>query len=319
MKASEIEKQYYGEEVTITTKDKWSCVYKIANETGDIILTRYEVFPGVALIYNDVHAEHVEVQETNRINHIFEINHCREGRIEFETASGELLYIKKGDMATNTKAGVKNSSFFPISHYHGVTIEIDFGHIEREFPEVMKMMQIDLEVIKEKFYKKDKCYIFRENAQFEHLFAELYCVPDSIKAKYYKIKVIEILLLMSVLDVSKEKVENQYYNKSQVVKVKQIRNYLVSHLDSKMTVEQLANQFGVSQTYLKKTFKVIYGMTPYAYIKEYRMRRAAEMLRQTDDEILTIAGKVGYDNASKFSKRFKEIIGISPSEYRKCV
>lgn len=319
MKVSEIEQQYYGKGVSITFKDKVSCIYKIKNETGDIVLTRYEIFPGIALIYNDVHAEYVEVQETNRIDHIFEINHCREGRIEFEMASGELAYIKKGDLATSTKAGVKNSSFFPISHYHGVTIEINFELVERELPNIMKEINIDFEMIKQKFYRHDLCYVFRENERFEHLFAELYCVPDEIRERYYKIKVIEILLFMSVLDVTKEKIENRYFNKSQVIKVKEIRDYLVSHLDKKMTIEEMAEQFNISQTYLKKTFKEIYGVTPYAYIKEYRMRRAAEMLRNSNEEILLIAGKVGYDNASKFSKRFKEIIGISPSEYRKCV
>lgn len=65
-----------------------------------------------------------------------EINHCREGRIEFESLEGEFLYIKKGDMVVNIKTGVKEYSYFSESHYSGVTIEIDFAVIETN-PNVM--------------------------------------------------------------------------------------------------------------------------------------------------------------------------------------
>ena len=57
----------------------------------------------------------------------------------------------------------------------------------------------------------------------------------------------------------------------------------------------------------------------YAYLKEKRIQKAAELLRETNHEIGKIAGMVGYDNASKFSNSFKSIMGINPSEYKKSV
>jgi len=47
------------------------------------------------------------------------------------------------------------------------------------------------------------------------------------------------------------------------------------------------------------------------------MHAAALMLRKTKDNITTIAGRVGYNNPSKFAAAFKELIGMSPGKYRK--
>ena len=131
MTVQEWEKDFYGNNVTITTRDNECVIYRIRDDSGDSVLTRFEVYPGIALIYNDVHTDYISIKELVGYENILEINHCREGRIEFESSEGECLYVKKGDMAINMKAGVKSYSYFPQSHYHGVTIEIDFDKIEK--------------------------------------------------------------------------------------------------------------------------------------------------------------------------------------------
>ena len=123
MTVQEWEKDFYGNNVTITTRDNECVIYRIRDDSGDSVLTRFEVYPGIALIYNDVHTDYISIKELVGYENILEINHCREGRIEFESSEGECLYVKKGDMAINMKAGVKSYSYFPQSHYHGVTIE----------------------------------------------------------------------------------------------------------------------------------------------------------------------------------------------------
>lgn len=319
MIASEREKQFYGKQVIVASREDDCSIFRLEDDTGCAILTRYEVFPGITLVYNDVHMQEISIEETDKFHQIFEINHCREGRIEFETRTGEYIYIKKGDMAINTKAGLKSYSYFPISHYHGVTIEIDLLAVREGMPEIMKDIKISLSDIKDRFCTIDQCFVFRKKDQFEHLFSELYCVPEKIRKKYYKIKIIEILLFLSVVDAEHECIQNKYYNKNQVALTKEIRNYMVMHLDEKITIDQLAQQYHISATNLKKHFREVYGNSVYAYLKEYRMRTAAELLRNTDMEISQIAGMTGYDNASKFAKSFKSIIGINPNEYRKGV
>ena len=273
MTVQEWEKDFYGNNVTITTRDNECVIYRIRDDSGDSVLTRFEVYPGTALIYNDVHTDYISIKELVGYENILEINHCREGRIEFESSEGECLYVKKGDMAINMKAGVKSYSYFPQSHYHGVTIEIDFDKIEKNQNMIMKEMQLS---------------------------------P-------------KILLFLFALDTTKEKIENRYFNKNLVAKVKEIHQYMLNHIDEKLTIACLADKHQISATNLKKYFKEIYGLSIYAYLKEKRIQKAAELLRETNHEIGKIAGMVGYDNASKFSNSFKSIMGINPSEYKKSV
>ncbi len=94
---------------------------------------------------------------------------------------------------------------------------------------------------------------------------------------------------------------------------------MLYHIDEKLTIACLADKHQISATNLKKYFKEIYGLSIYAYLKEKRIQKAAELLRETNHEIGKIAGMVGYDNASKFSNSFKSIMGINPSEYKKSV
>ena len=67
---------------------------------------------------------------------------------------------------------------------------------------------------------------------------------------------------------------------------------------------------------MKKCFKGVYGQSIYAYIREYRMRVAAQKLIFSDDSILEIANSVGYENGSKFSAAFRSIVGLTPKEFR---
>lgn len=64
-------------------------------------------------------------------------------------------------------------------------------------------------------------------------------------------------------------------------------------------------------------FKQIYGDTPYAYIKKYKMNKAAFLIATTDLNISDIALSLGYLNASKFTEAFKDINGVLPKDYKK--
>ena len=145
------EQDFYGKNVMVTTKEDDCVIYRISDEVGEAVLTRYEVYPGIALVYNDVHTSQIAVGKSKDYHNILEINHCREGRIEFESANGEFLYVKKGDMAINTKSGVKEYSNFPQHHYHGVTIELDLELLKDQPAEFMTDMQLDIEKNEESF------------------------------------------------------------------------------------------------------------------------------------------------------------------------
>lgn len=145
---------------------------------------------------------------------------------------------------------------------------------------IMKEMQLSPKILQDKFCNHKQCIVLHEKQEFEHLFSEIYCVPEQIKKSYYKIKVMEILLFLFALDTTKEKIENRYFNKNLVAKVKEIHQYMLNHIDEKLTIACLADKHQISATNLKKYFKEIYGLSIYAYLKEKRIQKAAELLRK---------------------------------------
>ena len=64
-------------------------------------------------------------------------------------------------------------------------------------------------------------------------------------------------------------------------------------------------------------FKSVYGASLAAHIKQHRMERAAELLRETDMSVAEIAAAVGYESQGKFTAAFKNQFAALPTAYRK--
>ena len=73
----------------------------------------------------------------------------------------------------------------------------------------------------------------------------------------------------------------------------------------------------INTSSLKSLFKAVYGQPMAAYMKEYRIRIAMELLRQSDEPIAQIAAGIGYESAGKFTRAFPDVAHVLPSEYRK--
>ena len=96
-----------------------------------------------------------------------------------------------------------------------------------------------------------------------------------------------------------------------------MRDHLTMELDREITLEELSRTHGMCETQLKRDFKRVYGISPAAYRRAYRMEQAARILRDTDKSVTEVAMQVGYLNPSKFSHAFRAEIGVPPAEYRK--
>ena len=103
----------------------------------------------------------------------------------------------------------------------------------------------------------------------------------------------------------------------QVRAVHAVHAYLTQNLETRVTIEELSKQYLMNPTTLKQVFKSVYGTSLAAHMKEHRMGRAAQLLRETDESVAEIARAVGYESQSKFTAAFKEYFGALPKEYRK--
>lgn len=85
---------------------------------------------------------------------------------------------------------------------------------------------------------------------------------------------------------------------------------------NKVRVDDMARYIGINRSYLTNIFKKKTGMSPQQYLMQYKLKKARELLMDTDLPIQDIAMQVGYDNPLTFSKIFKNYYGESPRMYR---
>lgn len=305
----------YGMIQTVEHCESFS-IYRSQDSTGDCEVTVYPVFSGIELVYYDVHMQSCDINLAKGREMLI-ITHCQEGRIEFEYKNGEYLYLASGDLSIQKNTENIRHRYCPLSHYHGVSVAIDMNRVPRCFSCILDDVFVSPEELEMKFCSEKPYSIMRENISIEHIFSELYSVPENIRKGYHKVKVLELLLFLSGLEYKGESEERRYFSRSQVTAAKEAKKYLLSHLDEHITITELADMLGISSTSLKICFKGVYGDTINGYITNCKMQKAASLLKNTDKSVLEIAGIVGYNNGSKFAGAFRRVMNKSPNEYRK--
>ena len=91
---------------------------------------------------------------------------------------------------------------------------------------------------------------------------------------------------------------------------------VAEHLDdSNFNVPQMQEGLGMSKTQLHRKMKAVTDQSPGAFIRNYRLKRAAQILAQNGDNVTQVAYAVGFNNLSYFAKCFKELYHVTPSEF----
>nr|WP_321452292.1 AraC family transcriptional regulator [uncultured Carboxylicivirga sp.] len=93
-----------------------------------------------------------------------------------------------------------------------------------------------------------------------------------------------------------------------------IKEYLLSHLEDKINIDNIAEEFGLSLSKLKRDFKTLYDTTIYAFYTQAKMDEGYRRLRTGKYTVTEVGYDLGYQNASKFSLMFKKVKGINPKD-----
>ncbi|MDR0730669.1 MAG: AraC family transcriptional regulator [Treponema sp.] len=310
------EKVSLDESVRLIVENDRCAVYKVEDASGEGIMTCYPVFPGLIIVYNDFHIEHCHSQVRPRAD-LFCVDHCREGRIEWEMENGAYIYREAGILQFDTREKHGRNFNFPLRHYHGLTINFFIDEAQEYLSAGPEGFTIDLRALREKFCPGGWPQAMAADNILRFNFETLYNIQETIRTPLLRIKILELLLYLDALPAGNEFIKHPYFHKTQVDTIKAIERFMTARPENRYTLEELSARFKISASSMKRCFKGVYGSSVYAYMRAWRMNAAAVMLRQTDDSVITIAADLGYDNASKFSNAFKDVMGKTPSEYRK--
>lgn len=99
--------------------------------------------------------------------------------------------------------------------------------------------------------------------------------------------------------------------------IQQVLLDIHEHFETDVSLQQTADHFGIHPSQLSRMFKEVTGMNFIDYLIQFRMRKAADWLAQTQLPIKDIAERLRYSSVQNFSRVFKQVIGVPPGEYRK--
>ena len=93
--------------------------------------------------------------------------------------------------------------------------------------------------------------------------------------------------------------------------------YIHKNYSEHITLADIAQTVSVSKSSALNIFNKYLRISPVSYLINYRLKRAAKLLASTDSSIYSIASNTGFENVGYFCRSFKELFGVTPSEYRK--
>lgn len=105
-------------------------------------------------------------------------------------------------------------------------------------------------------------------------------------------------------------------NKTAIDKMRIVLKYVENNYPKKITIADIAEVAGFSESHFMRYFKETMGTSFIDYLKDYRLTMAARLLQSSDNAIIDIASDVGFDNISYFNRAFKAKYGVSPRNYR---
>lgn len=97
-----------------------------------------------------------------------------------------------------------------------------------------------------------------------------------------------------------------------------IKNYLEKNVLQPVGLTDIAEHFGYSHTYIIRIFREVFGTSPIEYLIQMKIQMAKELLRVCPEKsIRAIGEQMGYSSQYYFSRAFKQVVGVSPVEYRR--
>lgn len=98
--------------------------------------------------------------------------------------------------------------------------------------------------------------------------------------------------------------------------INKIITYLYTHLENHLTIKELSDDLHISEGYISTCFKKNMNMSVMNYFKKIKIDRSKTLLIDSDKSILEISTSLGFCDQCHFTKVFKKIVGITPTEFR---
>ncbi|MGC6175078.1 helix-turn-helix domain-containing protein [Lacrimispora sp. 38-1] len=277
--------------------------------------TQYEIFDGIWLVYHDLVLNRPELYPLERDGFI-QINYCISGRCELHYKKSKVFYIGAEDFIVALLKSKQYKHCFPLGNYIGISIITTKEKLDHFLQVIFPSTKMTSSKLLIKLEEHAGYFVLANHSEIKSIIQEINQSNQEFFREKAIVKFAELILLLMNSDMELQ-TNKKYYDKQMVNKVKHIKHEVTSNIELHVKIEEIAIQYQISAKAFSECFKEIYGKTYYAFVKEFRIKKAADLLQKEDYTIGDISIMVGYQNASKFSKAFCDVMGVTPIYYRK--
>lgn len=302
---------YYVDE----KKDSWHIVYK-----GKTKICVYRLFPGILLGYNQIETRELPMAPFTpffRSEIVMRVNFSLAGICEIRTKKGDYIYVKGGHVSISSDKAAKGFSY-PTGFYTGIELYIQDEALKK-LPDGFDPFGIDFGAIFSTYLRHQSTLSADMQNELAPLAQSLHALlkkesPDLSQLRLYSLLVLRMLTAGAVV-LNPEPIS--VLTPRQVECAKTACEILTNQISRRITIPEIATQLGIGESSLKNWFRIVYGKSISAYIRDLRIQTAKRLLVDSDLTVFEIAGMVGYENQAKFTAMFHKYCGCTPSTYRR--
>lgn len=233
---------------------------------------------------------------------------------------GQIYEIEEFDIVFLKPYQLHKSAYYKNTSCTRLILSFDIAFFEINFPEAAKE-------IHSLFVKKTPIYRFSDAIKDELIsrFNAMYIASkdktatiDFLMTSYFMQFFTQMVSLKEKNTYSSNQSQNEESaSQTSIQKIQDIVSYIHQNYANELTLEFLADNFYISQHYLSRKFKQVTQFSVVNYIQQTRVKRAQELLLNTDLRVTRIMELCGFGSLSQFNRVFSSIALIPPSEYRK--
>ncbi len=239
------------------------------------------------------------------------------GKMRFKNKSCDL----HADTIILFSAGTEYTWEVDTINYYAINFDYtqNYSHVQKTFHPIKSNFYIDADLIERPYFKDvtilNEPIILYNASAFEVEIKKIvteYLINDAyaqtINSGTLKTIIAKIIRLVNSHCLNADKKTTST--------IKKVVEYIGNHYNKKINYQTLEKEFNFNPSYLNRIFKEYTGKSVYAFILQYRLQTAMEILRTQNLYVNQVANLCGFPNPYHFTKAFKKFTGLSPTEYR---
>lgn len=289
--------------------------FSMPQADGTAFMKAYVLMPGVEVYYNDFNTKS-HFHGEGIFYRYYQISYCHSGMYVSRITAQRLLKVQAKGLLMFRDIANCVDAYMPLGYYKGINIIFYPDFMPEEARKFFECFHIDIRQMFRRLLGDKVFSRFSTSPHVAEILEKLFEMTKKGDRLHMKLYLMHLLVELGHYEGAVRE-DYHFFSRKTEDTMAGIKDYIEENMERHFTLKELADRYQISVTSLKDNFKILYGYGPYEFLKRYRMSKAEELLKETELPIGEIAGRIGYENPSKFSSAFSKMYGMTPKNYRK--